>query len=87
MNIDGLGYKIVEQLVDKELIKNIADIYDLKLEDIASLKKNGTKFAQNLIDAIEESKSKDLSNLLSALGIRHVGKKLAKTLAKKYKTL
>ncbi len=87
MDIEGLGYKIVEQLVDRKLISNIADIYDLKLEDVASLKKNGKKFAQNLIDAIEDSKNRDLANLLSAFGIRHVGNKLAKNLAKKYKTL
>ena len=87
MDIEGLGYKIVEQLIEKGLISNIADIYDLKLEDIASLKKNGKKFAQNLIDAIEESKNRDLSNLITALGIRHVGKKLAKVLARKFKTL
>ena len=87
MDIEGLGYKIVEQLIEKNLISNIADIYDLKLEDIASLKKNGKKFAQNLIDAINDSKNRDLSNLISAFGIRHVGNKLAKTLSRKYETL
>ena len=87
MDIDGLGYSIIEQLLDKELIKNIADIYALKLEDIASLKKNGKKFAQNLIDSINESKNNDLFKLITALGIRHVGGKLAKTLTKKYKTI
>lgn len=87
MNIEGMGYKIVKQLLDNNLISNIADIYDLKLEDIATLKKNGKKFAQNLIDSIENSKNRDLSNLISAFGIRHVGKKLAKTLARKYKSL
>ena len=87
MDIEGLGYKIVEQLINKKLINNIADIYDLKLEDIASLKKNGRKFAQNLIDAINDSKNRDLSNLISAFGIRHVGNKLAKNLSKKYETL
>ncbi len=87
MDIEGLGYKIVEQLLNKNLIKDIADIYDLKLEDIASLKKNGKKFAQNLIDSIEESKNRDLSDLISAFGIRHVGGKTAKSLAKKYETL
>ena len=87
MNIEGMGYKIVEQLVDKKLISNIADIYDLKLEDIASLKKNGKKFAQNLINSIEKSKMQDLSNLITSFGIRHVGKKIAKLLAKKYQTL
>ncbi len=87
MDIEGLGYKIVEQLLNKKLISNIADIYDLKLEDIASLKKNGKKFAENLIEAIEESKKRDLSNLLSAFGIRHVGNKLAKSLSKRYGSL
>lgn len=87
MNIEGMGYKIVEQLVDRKLITNIADIYDLRLEDIASLKKNGKKFAKNLIDAIEKSKNQDLSNLITSFGIRHVGKKMAKALARKYVTL
>lgn len=87
MNIDGMGYKIVENLIDKKLISNIADIYDLKIEDIASLKKNGKKFAQNLTNAIEKSKEQDLSNLITAFGIRHTGKKIAKVLARKYKTL
>ena len=58
MNIDGLGENIIQQLLDKKLIENIADIYELKFEDIASLKKNGKKFAQNLVDAIENSKKK-----------------------------
>ena len=87
MDIDGLGYSIIEQLLDKGLITGIADIYTLELDDIASLKKNGKKFAQNLIDSINESKNNDLFKLVTALGIRHVGSKLAKTLAKKYKTM
>ena len=87
MNIDGLGENIINQLLEKKLIQNIADIYTLKFEDIASLKKNGKKFAQNLIDAIERSKSNDLSRLITALGIRHVGGKAAKILAQKYKSL
>ena len=87
MDIDGLGENIIAQLLDNNLIENIADIYTLKFEDIASLKKNGTKFAQNLIDAINKSKENDLYKLITALGIRHVGVKAAKTLAKKYKTI
>ena len=87
MNIDGLGEKIIEQLIDKKLINNIADIYYLSFEDIASLKKNGKKFAQNLIDAINTSKNNDLYRLIAAVGIRHIGVKAAKTLAKKYKTM
>ena len=84
MNIDGLGENIIKQLLDRKLISNIADIYDLKFEDIASLKKNGKKFAQNLVDSIENSKKNDLNRLITALGIRHVGTKAAKVLAKKY---
>ena len=87
MNIDGLGESIIAQLLDKKLIQNIADIYTLEFEDIASLKKNGKKFAQNLIDSIENSKKNDLYRLITALGIRHVGGKASKMLAKKYKTL
>lgn len=87
MDITGLGEAIVEELISRELIQNIADIYKLKFEDIASLKKNGKKFAQNLIDAIETSKTRELYRLIAALGIKHVGVKLAKSLAKWYKTM
>ena len=87
MNIDGLGYKIIEQLIERKLINNIADIYTLSLEDIASLKKNGTKFAANLVEAIDKSKQNDLYRLITALGIRHIGTRSAKILAKKYKTM
>ena len=87
MEIDGLGYAIIEQLIDRKLISNISDIYDLKLDDIASLKKSGKKFAQNLINAIEASKSNDLSKLLTGLGIRHIGAKSAKNLSRKYRSM
>lgn len=87
MNIDGLGDKIIEQLIEKNLISNIADIYFLEFEDIATLKKNGKKFTQNLIDAINNSKNNDLYRLIAALGIRHIGVKAAKTLTRKYKTM
>ena len=82
MNIDGLGENIIGVLLERKMISNIADIYDLKFEDIASLKKNGKKFAQNLIDSINASKENDLYRLITALGIRHVGVKAAKILAK-----
>ena len=87
MNIDGLGESIIDQLMSKKLIENIADIYALKTEDIASLKKNGKKFTENLQNAIENSKNNELYRLITAFGIRHVGTKAAKVLAKKYKTL
>lgn len=69
------------------MLNGIADIYYLKKEDIASLKKSGDKFASNLINAINESKKNNLDRLISALGIRHVGTKAARVLAKEYKTM
>ena len=87
MNIEGLGIKILEQLVDKGFVKNIADIYTLTVDDVASLKKNGRKFAQNVIDAINRSKDNDLYQLITALGIRHIGVKSAKGLTKKYNSI
>ncbi len=87
MDIDGLGESIIAELIERNLIHNIADIYKLTFEDIASLKKNGKKFAQNLMDAIEESKHRELYRLINSLGIRHVGVKLAKSLTKYYRTM
>ena len=87
MDIDGLGENLVEQFIEKGLIENIADIYTLTFEDIASLKKNGTKFAENLINAIQDSKMRPFYKLLTALGIRHIGTKSAKTIAKHFKTI
>lgn len=87
MNIDGLGENIIGQLLDRNLISNIADIYSLTFEDIASLKKNGNKFAQNLINSINNSKENDLYRLITGLGIRNVGVKASKILARKYKNI
>ena len=87
MNIEGLGEKIVEQLYNNKLIETIADIYYLKQEQIESLKKDGKKFAKNLIDSIEKSKNNELDKLICALGIRHIGTKSARTLAKKFKSI
>ena len=82
MDITGLGEVIIEELINRGLISNITDIYKLTLEDVASLKKNGKKFAQKLIDAIEESKHRDLYRLINALGIRYVGGKNSKNIGK-----
>lgn len=87
MDIDGLGENLVEQFIEKGLISNIADIYSLTFEDIASLKKNGKKFATNLINAIEDSKKRPFYKLLTALGIRHIGSKTAKTITKHFYTI
>ena len=87
MNIEGLGEKLIKQLYDKGLINNIADIYSLKAEDIASLKKNGKKFAEKLVQSINKSKENNLDRLITALGIEQVGAKSAKILAKKFKNI
>ena len=87
MNIKGLGDSIIEELLNRGLIRNIADIYKLTLEDLASLKKNGKKFAQNLIDSINERKKNEFYRVINGLGIRHIGVKAAKQLAKKYKNI
>lgn len=87
MNIKGLGESIIDELLNRNMISNIADLYTLKLEDFASLKQNGTKFAQNLIDSIAESKNNEFYRVLNGLGIRHIGVKAAKGLAKKYKNI
>lgn len=87
MNIEGLGEKVIEQLYEKGLIHNIADIYALKTEDVQSLKKDGRKFAENLIGSINKSKQNNLDRLITALGIEQVGAKSAKILAKKFKTM
>lgn len=87
MDIVGLGDALIEEFIKRKLISNITDIYKLTLEDIASLKKNGKKFAKNLLGSIEESKKRDLYRLINALGIRHVGVKTAKVLARTYGTM
>ena len=87
MDIDGLGEAIIGELIERKLISNIADIYKLTIDDVASLKKNGKKFAQNLMNANEESKKRDLYRVINSLGIRHVGVKLAKTLARYFKDM
>ncbi len=84
MDIEGLGISVIEQLVEKGYLRNIADIYYLKKEEIASLKKSGDKFAQNLIDSINESKNNDLERLICAFGIRHIGNKAARIIARRY---
>ncbi len=87
MNIKGLGDSIIEEFLNRGFIHNISDIYTLKFEDIASLKKNGKKFAQNLIDSIEESKHNDFYRVINGFGIRHIGVKAAKQLAKRFKNI
>lgn len=84
MNIDGLGDKLVDQLVDKGLVKDVADLYNLRLEVLAELERMGEKSAQNLLDEIEESKARGLARVLYALGIRFVGERTAELLAEHF---
>lgn len=87
LNIEGLGEKIVEQLVDLKMVHTPADLYHLNLEKLAALERMGEKSASNLLDAIERSKSTTLARLIYALGIRNVGEATAKELARHYMTL
>jgi DNA ligase (NAD+) len=82
MDIEGLGVKLIDQLVDKGLIKDVADIYYIKKEQLIALERMADKSAQNIIDAMEASKTKPLSKFLYALGIRHVGETTAEDLAR-----
>lgn len=87
MDVDGLGDKLVEQLVDLELIAHVSDLYKLEVEAVASMERMGQKSAQNLIDALEKSKATTLPRFLFALGIRDVGEATALTLAQHFGTL
>ena len=87
MDIDGLGVAVVENLVNAGLVKTPGDLYFLKEEDVAELDRMGKKSAQNLMAAIERSKSQDLARLIYAFGIRQVGQKVGKILAARFKTM
>lgn len=84
MDIEGLGAAIVDALIEKGYIKSPADIYYLQLEELKSLWKSGETAAKKLLSAIENSKQQDLSRLIYALGIRHVGAKTGKVLASNF---
>ncbi len=81
MDIEGLGESLVKQLVDQKIVKNISDVYDLKLERVSELERMAEKSAKNLLDGIEASKTRDLWRLVFGLGIRHVGAASARSLA------
>lgn len=87
LNIEGLGEKNVAALVDAGLVKSIADLYRLKVEQVAQLERFGELSAKNLVEAIETSKTPALNKFITALGIRHVGAQTATALARKFKTL
>ena len=87
LNIEGLGEKNVVALVDSGLVKSIADLYRLKISDVASLERFGDLSAQNLTNAISESKNSPFNKFITALGIRHVGAQTATALARKFGSL
>src|SRR5271154_83136 len=87
MDVDGLGDKIVDQLVDKGLVKDVADLYSLRLEDVAGLERMAEKSAQNLLDGIAASKKQPLERLIYALGIRFVGERTAQLVAEHFSSL
>tara|TARA_B100000508_G_scaffold118450_1_gene98587 strand:- start:101501 stop:103516 length:2016 start_codon:yes stop_codon:yes gene_type:complete len=87
MDIDGIGSETVEQLYQRGLIKNIADLYDLKHADVAALERMGEKSAQNLLDGLEASKKIPFERVLFALGVRYVGETVAKKIAKAKKNI
>ena len=87
MDIEGLGDKLVDQLVDNELVHTLADIYQLKLEALARLERMAEKSAQNIIDALNHSKQTTLTRFIYALGIRNVGEATAKDLARYFGSL
>jgi DNA ligase (NAD+) len=87
MDIQGFGTALVEQLIEKEIISSLADIYSLTKEQLSNLDRMGEKSAENLLKQIEKSKNLNLSRLLHALGIRFTGEKAAKLIANKFKSL
>ncbi|WP_088103309.1 NAD-dependent DNA ligase LigA [Halalkalibacter urbisdiaboli] len=87
MNIDGLGEKVISQLFEHQLVRNVADIYKLEREALLKLERMGEKSVDNLLEAIEKTKQNSLERLLFGLGIRFVGAKAAKTLAIEFGTI
>lgn len=81
MTIEGLGEALVDQFLEKKLVRSIPDIYALKYDDLVDLERMGPKSSENLLDEIQKSKSNDIARLIFALGIRHVGERLAQMLA------
>ncbi len=87
MRIEGLGVALAEQLLERKLVKDVADLYSLTVDDVASLERMAEKSASNVLAQIEASKSRDLSNLIYGLGVRHVGERTAGILAKHFGSL
>ncbi len=84
MNIEGMGPAVIESLINNNLVKDMADIYYLKKEDLLKIDRIAEKSAENLLQAIEESKKNTLSRLIFAIGIRHIGSRTAEIITQKY---
>src|SRR5207244_3939979 len=87
MRIEGLGFALADQLIEKKLVRDVADLYSLTLDDLVSLERMAKKSATNVLDQIEASKSRDLWHLIYGLGIRHVGERTAGILAQEFGSL
>lgn len=89
MDIEGLGTALVEQLVDseRELVRDVGDLYNLKLDELAGLERMAEKSAQNVLDALEKSKQQPFHRVLFALGIRHIGATVARTLSDNFHSI
>ena len=87
MRIEGLGFALADQLIARKLVRDVADLYDLDLDDLISLERMAKKSASNVLAQIEESKSRDLWRLIYGLGIRHVGERTAGILARHFGSL
>lgn len=87
MDIEGLGYERIKQMLSAGLLTDYASLYELKAEDVAQLERMGEKSAQKLIDSIEASKTRPLANFIFALGLRFVGERAAKLLAERFHTI
>ena len=87
MDIEGLGTALVEQLVDNELVRDVGDLYTLKLEQLADLERMAEKSAQNVLDALEASKQQPFHRVLFALGIRHIGATVARVLSDNFHSI
>ena len=87
MDIEGLGPAVVEQLVEQGLVKDLSDLYELDVEPLGALERMGEKSAQNLLDGLDRSKEQPFDRVLFALGIRHVGATVARTLAREFDSL
>jgi DNA ligase (NAD+) len=87
MDVDGLGEKLIDQLVQKTMVQSLADLYRLDAQELAKLDRMGKKSADNLVKALEESKHRTLDRLLTGLTIRHVGTRMSEVIAGRVQTL